>query len=106
MSSVVAQLPLPKVRAVVAIAAGGVLLWFLVRRIFGSDDDPSLRYQSSNAGGTTSILLSGSHVTLLLAGIVAVAAWPVVSGSLAVMILLVAAPVAHYLVEKREDMTA
>lgn len=79
----------------------GSLVYVIVMRL-RSDEDPSMRYQSSSAGGSMSILISGTHVTMALAGGVALLTWPLAVETPMVGIVLFGAVAAHYWIEKRE----
>lgn len=92
-------------RVAVALLAGFYLVVVFIRRV-RSDTDPSLRYSSETAGGSMSMLLSGTHVTMVLAGIIALATWPLVANSIGFAALLGGAVVAHYILEKGEDRRA
>lgn len=89
------------VATVLAAGVGLYLLLVLWRRL-QSSSDPSMRMQSSSAAGTTSVLLSGTHVSMLLAGVIGVLTWPAAIEEPAIGLLLVLAVVLHYYLEKRE----
>jgi hypothetical protein len=93
------------VRVAVALLAGLYLLFVLVQQ-FRSDTDPSLRYTTENAAGSTSMLLSGTHVTIVLAGVIALATWPLVMQSTGLLVALGGAVLVHFVVEKMEDRRA
>jgi hypothetical protein len=65
--------PVQLVAAAVAIAALVLLAVYTVDRVGGSDDDPSLRSQTSGTLGSMSFLVSGVYAVALLALVVAAA---------------------------------
>jgi predicted RND superfamily exporter protein len=89
------------------IAAGAllVLTYFVIQRL-RSDDDPSLQHQTETATGSASILLSGVHVTAMLAMVAAMGLF--VAGLLSdtVLLVLLLVVAAHWIIEKREAMSA
>ncbi|WP_254831584.1 hypothetical protein [Haloglomus salinum] len=60
-------LPMQAAAAMVAIAALVLIAVYTVSRLRGSDDDPSLRAQSSGTLGSVSFLVSGIYAVALLA---------------------------------------
>lgn len=91
----------PQFKTTVAITMGAYLSWVLFNR-FRTGEDPSIRYQKESGGGSMSLLLSGVHVTLVLAGIIAAVTWPLVAENATAAVLLGGAVVVHYALEKRE----
>jgi hypothetical protein len=64
-------LPMQAAAGIVAIAALVLLAVYTVDRVGGSDDDPSLRTQTSGTLGSVSFLVSGIYAVGLLALVVA-----------------------------------
>lgn len=86
-----------------ALALGAIIttLYFIQRRL-RVGDDPSVRYSTENAAGSTSVLMSGTHATLFLMVLAAGGLW--IAGLWESQLLLVIAVVGavHYIVEKEE----
>lgn len=91
----------PTVRLVLVGGLSLYLFHVLVER-YRSDSDPSVQYRSETAAGSTSLTLSGTHVTLLIAGAIAVLLWPLPLANVLVGFVLFAVVVVHYIMEKRE----
>lgn len=86
---------------IIAAAAATYLVVTLFQRS-NTDEDPSLRMQQSSAAGSTSVLISGVYVTMVLLGIIAFVTWPLPLERPIVGVAMVAAAVYHYYLEKRE----
>lgn len=86
-----------------AIAFGLALyLAFVVVQRLRSGNDPSIRYQVSNAGGTSSTLLSGTHVTMLLASGIGLMLFLAGVWRPLYAFVLVGVVTIHYAIEKNE----
>lgn len=91
-----------RVAPVLALALGVYLAWVIGTRI-RSNEDPSFRYQSESGAGTTSIMVSGVHVTLVLVTTIALLTWPAVIQTPVLGLVLLGAVIVHFVVEKQED---
>jgi hypothetical protein len=101
-----------RMRVVVALLAGVVLVYLTVERAAGEDDDPTLRASSTSETGSMSVLVSGTKAVLVLAGVVAMAlvgpgmgVEPVVRRPAVVLAALGLVVVAHWIYEKEERET-
>jgi hypothetical protein len=63
-------------RLLVAFLAAIVLVYWLVERMFGEDDDATIRMSSSSETGSTSFLVSGTHAAMLVGGVILLALGP------------------------------
>jgi hypothetical protein len=100
------EIPLPPVVGwMIALSALLTAAYFFQRRV-RTGDDPSVRYTTSNAAGSTSFVSSGTHATAMVLGVAGIGL--AIAGALtrtyiaAGVVLLTL----HYILEKREDMEA
>lgn len=90
-----------------SVLAGVILVylgWMLLSRV-RDDSDHSFRYSSESAAGSTSILVSGVHLTMLGVAAVGFLTWPQVLESRLFAAVLLLAVLAHYALEKNEAMS-
>jgi len=83
------------------VIPAGLFLAVSLYRQWTSDENVSVRYESENAAGTTSVMISGTHVVAMLAGVIAVLTWPLALES-GLGIVLGLAVIGSYIAGKRE----